>query len=104
MNKEEFKEIMTWFIDKIKRGEILSNAFNRYNAESFWYSIDSEYETKFLEVLKIAVNDQYDWITYWVYDLECGKKYTKGCVQSKEGIHIPLKTIGNLYDIITNNE
>ena len=47
-------------------------------------------------------NDQSDWIGYWIYDLNFGKKFKKGMVKS-EGNNISLKTITDLYKLLVDN-
>jgi actin-related protein len=58
------------------------------------------YENLILNLLKDAMNDTADWIVYWLYELDCGKKANKKSVQGKDGESIPIKTISNLYDLI----
>jgi len=46
------------------------------------------------------MNDKSEWISYWLYELDCGKEAEKLKVTDKNGKTIPMKTISNLYDCI----
>jgi len=56
-----------------------------------------------IELLAKAANDQGDWISYWVYELNCGAKYEDGMVIDVNGNIIKLKSIRDLWDMLSNN-
>lgn len=41
-----------------------------------------------------------DMISYWLYELEYGKKYKRGCVQDANGKVINISTAEKLYDYL----
>lgn len=45
-------------------------------------------------------HDMYSWITYYCYELEFGKKYTKGSVTDKDGSEIKLSNVEELYNFL----
>ena len=49
-------------------------------------------------------NDPSDWIGYYIYDLDWGKDWKKGAVTSKDGKDIKLKTLSDLYNILTETK
>lgn len=49
-----------------------------------------------IKILKIAMNDELDWIDYFIYDLDFGSKYYDGCVKLR-GNNFTLKTPSDLY-------
>ena len=53
-----------------------------------------------LKTLEYAMDDE-EWISYWIYDMEWGKKARLGTVTEKDGTNIPIKTINDLYDVLT---
>lgn len=57
--------------------------------------------TNIIELLAILTQDTNDWISYWIFELECGNKYKDGCVKDKNNNDIPLKTIKDLWDILS---
>ncbi len=44
-----------------------------------------------------------DMISYWIYELDYGKKYRKGCIQDANGKEINVKTAEKLYDYLVAN-
>lgn len=79
----------------------LNEAFKKFEPD-FNYIGFGRYETLVVDSIKEAMDDKYDWISYWIYDLECGTKAKKKTVTSKDGKNIPIKTLDNLYNIIKN--
>ena len=55
-----------------------------------------------ISLLEILTNDKNEWISYWIYELDCGKKYKEGCVVDANKKNIPLKTIKDLWNILIN--
>lgn len=53
-----------------------------------------------IDLLSVLTHDTNDWISYWVFELECGAKYKDGCVSDENNINIPLKTIEDLWNIL----
>lgn len=53
-----------------------------------------------LEILKEISNDDEDWISYYIFDLDWGRHYYPGCVLDAEGKEIPLKSIDDLLNLI----
>lgn len=59
-----------------------------------------------IRFIEKAYNDKSEWISYWIYELDFGKKYKKGTVTIGEGKNrkfIPLKTIKDLHKVLINN-
>ena len=46
--------------------------------------------------------DDKDTISWWIYDLEYGKKYEDGCITEKDGTIIDLSTVEKLYNYLVN--
>jgi hypothetical protein len=65
----------------------------------------SRYSELFTRMIKMLTGDgDADWIGYYIYELEWGKKYHKGCITDNKKKDIPLKTIKDLYNIIKNKD
>lgn len=103
MNKKNF----IWSIEKIIETEDmfkpLADAIHVLDPDSY-RPVISGHTSLALDILEKAVDDKYDWISYWFYELEQGKKYKPGCVTEKNGKNIKMKTPGDLYECIINKK
>ena len=52
------------------------------------------------KILKESMKDEYDWIDYFMYELDFGEKYYDGCVLDKDKSIINLSTAENLYEFL----
>ena len=50
-----------------------------------------------VQTLKRSMDDIADWISYFIYELDYGKKWKSGMVVSGKGKDIKLKTAEDLY-------
>nr|DAK84726.1 MAG TPA: hypothetical protein [Caudoviricetes sp.] len=57
-----------------------------------------------VSMLKVLTNDLYDWIEYYIWELDWGKEYKEGSITTGKGENIPLKTIDDLLDLLEENE
>jgi hypothetical protein len=101
MDKKTFKKLMTDFIKIRKDEENLHEAMRRFDSDFGGFSL-GKYECLWLETMKEAMDDEYDYLSYWIYELDFGKKAKKNSITEKNGTPIPIKTLDNLYDIIKN--
>jgi hypothetical protein len=74
----------------------------KIDPDSYGISVFALFETTFVGLIKECVDDKYDWISYWLYECDCGKSDFVDSVKNKRGEKIPLRTLGNLYDCIKN--
>ena len=49
------------------------------------------------------MRDQYEYIDYFIYELDYGRKYEAGMITDENGQDIDLHTPELLYDFISNN-
>ena len=55
-----------------------------------------------IDLLEILTGDtENHWISYWMFDLNCGTGYRSGCVTDRDGNHIELATIQDLWNMLT---
>ena len=55
-----------------------------------------------LDLLKAAMNDEYDYIGYYIFEIDWGKKWKPGTITENNGKKdIKLKTLEDLYNYIT---
>lgn len=102
MTKQKFKELMTELLEIKQAENNLNKAFKAFEPD-FNYICFGRYETLVVNSIKEAMNDRYDWIGYWLYECDCGKEYKTYKVTTKDGKHIPLKTLDDLYKLLTEN-
>ena len=55
------------------------------------------------DLLALAMHDEGDWISYWLFELDCGKEYHDGCVTKADGSIVKLKTIEDLWNCLIKN-
>lgn len=62
-------------------------------------SLSISHESIVVELLANLFDD-YDTISWWLYELDYGRKYKKGCIQDSNGKNINLSTAEKLYDYL----
>ncbi len=60
-------------------------------------------QNQLIKLLKVALNDDHkdSWIEYFLYELDFGKKYKRGCATDVDGTIINISDAGHLYDYLT---
>ena len=99
MNKEQFTKLVSELVSIKQDEDSLNKALQKFEPD-FNYICFGRYETLVVRSLELAMNDTSSWISYWLYDCDCGKNPMK--VTNKKGKRVPMKTISNLYDCIVN--
>lgn len=58
-------------------------------------------QNQLVKVLQIAMNDNHkdSWIEYYMWEIDFGVKYSKGCVKI-QGKDFELKTASDLWDLL----
>jgi len=64
----------------------------------------TEPELVVVRLLEAIFNDKGEWISYFLYQLDWGKKYKDGCITDTDGSFIRLSTINELYDFLLKEE
>jgi hypothetical protein len=102
MEKKEFVRLMKGVIQLDKDQESINKAFQKLDSDFNYFSL-GKCTTLILDAIKIAMNDEYDFINYWVYEKNFGKdKELK--VFDKDNKVIPSDTLEQLYDLIKKYE
>ena len=104
ISRDEFIEI----IDKLRqvddfvkktndRARKLNDAIisDFFNASSLSIS----HENIVVKLLENMFNDT-DIISWWLYELDYGRKYKRGCIKDCNGNNIHISTSGKLYDYL----
>lgn len=101
MDKELFvntiRQMEELYIEQEKFNDMLKSIDNEFGGGYIHSkSIDILYN-----LLKELVNDkQDDWIGYYLWELDFGKKYEDGMITEADGTIIKLSTPEELYDLI----
>ena len=84
----------------------LHNPFkNSYYYFLSYVCVDSNYQNAGIatKLLEFIFNDENQWISYWIFELEFGERYEDECIKWEDGEVIPLKTAEDLYDLLIRN-
>jgi hypothetical protein len=98
LTKKEFTDAMTAIIEQNAEDDKISKALSSICSDYCFYG--TKHATKgLLDLLKSTMKDSYEWIDYWLYELECGEKYKAGSI-TQDGKYIKLRTISDLYALL----
>ena len=104
ITKEEFIKIIDAlketndFVDEVNskarnlRDSIMSDFFNAS-------SLSISFEDIVVKLLENMFDDT-DMISWWIYELDFGKKYKRGCIKDCNGKNINVSTAEKLYDYL----
>lgn len=101
LSKEEFVKIL----DNLKETEVFYDKTNDMlrtcGSDGYVFPPTNIDDVVFL-LDKIFKQNKYDsWISYFVYELEFGKKYEEGTITYKDGTIVDLGNSEKLYDFLT---
>lgn len=98
MTKQQLKKSIDFIKELRKTEEILQSAFGKLS-DMHTYGLLSKIEDEYIKLLTIAMEDEYDWVSYFIYDCEFGGKPKKVTFNNgKKEIH--LKKVDQLYKLI----
>ena len=104
---EQFNQAITEIVRYIKLDNAVSDLFNRYSKETN-FNMEFPYPlaliTTAVTVLEIAAGDEANgWISYWLFELNCGEDYHDGTV-TENGKIVPLKTTKDLWNMLCSEQ
>ena len=105
MNKQLFIETIEALQKQMEFDKECNKAFSTILPDCFITGYDNNLIIgKLIDILKEMTGDHKDsglsWVEYFIYDLEFGKKYKKGCASYKDGSDIDLSTTEKLYEFL----
>jgi len=103
MTKKEFTEIIKELMSLEKDIQEVDKALKKLDPDFGGFYL-SRISTLIVKTLQIVMKDKADWIGYWFWELDCGKLTKKNSVQLKNGKNVPIKTISDLYKILTTED
>ena len=104
ISKETFFKALDFIKARREAEDRINDAYyTEFNCSPFLAY--SKYEAAYIDLLCDAMSDGYDAtcdISYFIYDLEFGEKYTYGCVTEEDGTVVDCSTADALYDYIAD--
>lgn len=94
---EKFRKYMTKIMEQDERDNKFSDALVAFCTDGAPFVTTTELAIDLLEELCDDTQDH--WITYWLYELDRGFKYTEGCV-TMDDINVPMETLEDLYKVL----
>lgn len=102
-----FSQIMEHIVSTHKLNNSIYNAVYVYNKETNdcadFSFMPTVLEDDLVMLLEILTSDDDGWISYWLYELECGEKYVDGCIVDEDDKPIKCKTIKDLYNLLKSS-
>jgi hypothetical protein len=103
MNKKNFIKMMTDYKSLIDDIDGVHNAMTKLDPDFGGFCI-SRVENYCFKLIELIMGDKDGWIEYYIYDLGWGKKWTKTSMSDENNKSIKLKTLEDLYKLLTDNQ
>lgn len=100
ISKEVFCRALELIQEQQKTDEEIGSALEKAGDGHFLYGVGNKYYEALLLVLKAAVNDHFDYISWWLYEGEPDYEVWSADNTQKWDLREP----GALYDFITSGE
>lgn len=81
----------------------LSRKFSRNNEEDADFLFPT-LVTNTIDLLAKITDDKFEWIDYFIFELDFGKLSDDFEIKDKDGNDIPLRTIKDLWNILSENK
>lgn len=98
INKENFVK----YIHKIENLHHIEENINKATNGLDWFISFAEHEQLMIDILEDVFDDKNEWISYFIYELDFGKKWRNGTI-TFNGEDIPMSTARGLYDVLVKN-
>ncbi len=108
LSQEEFVDIINRLREASDLQEQVNKIFrnSRENLENDFCNaaaLQISHESTVVFLLKKVLCDKYDYIEYFIYELDYGRKYESGMITDENGQDIDIHTPELLYDFISNS-
>ena len=98
MTYDRFEKIILNLKKFCNKIDSLSDTFNC----DFFIELMGPLIDETVDLLSYCFKDEGNWIDYWMWELNFGKRYEQKMVQI-DGKEVPLKTIKDLYNLLKRN-
>lgn len=108
LSEKEFVDIINRLRESADLREQVDKLFrnSRENVENDFCnaaSLQISHESSVVFLLKRIMHDQYEYIDYFIYELDYGRKYEAGMITDENGQDIDMHSPNLLYDFISKN-
>lgn len=100
---QEFKKHMDRMVKFLELEDKINAVTNEFT-ESARCEASIEFPNQLdsvIDLLEYILHDEDDWIGYWLFELDCGKRYKSGTITEADGSDIPLATVEDLWNLLT---
>jgi len=100
---DEYKRVFEESIEAIERKVYFEEKFNDLlkEADADGYVFFGEIDCLLLKVWSLILGDKSDWISYFCWELDFGKKWKPGTIEDENGKDIKLQTVEDLWVILS---
>lgn len=99
--KELFLKLMHGIQRQYSFFDAMNTVLAEYGSDGYILPSDQDYLVIYL-LEHIFHDDENQWISYFLFDLDLGTKYQDGFVTMNDRM-VPLRTPEDLYDLLMNN-
>ncbi len=108
LSVQEFVDVLNRLREATDLQEQVDKLFrnSRENIENDFCNaaaLQISHESSVVFLLKRIMHDQYEYIDYFIYELDYGRKYEAGMITDENGQDIDIHTPELLYDFISND-
>lgn len=100
LSKEKFIKAIDDVESVCRYQEGLNNYFRKNNVDGYIFQPDCTSTVINLLHTIAGTKDKDEWIDYFCFELDFGKKWKEGMITEKDGTDIILKTSEDLYDLL----
>lgn len=104
LDKKDFVDAINEVKNTTKYHEELNSFLSKRGVEGYIFQPDCVDMTLRLLHIMFEKADRDNWIEYFCFELDFGKKWEVGCVRQKDGTDIKLETPEDLYDYLVSIE
>jgi hypothetical protein len=98
MNKENFVKFLNELVSLKEDADAVHKALRKFDPDFGFFSL-GRYETLVVKLLETAANDKAEWVSYWLYEKECGKRRNM-TVSDKKGNKLKSTTPEDVWELI----
>lgn len=100
VDRNVFKRMLSSIQSELDMYDEIASVYHRYGVEHFLGATDVVDDI--INILQIIFEDAEDeMISYWVFELDFGRKWTENSVTDSYGHPIKLQTSDDLYNYLT---
>lgn len=101
MTLDQLRDNITFIKKRHAQIDALNALLVEFNPElPSWFPADTEMETRLVNAWAKELVDVDGWLSYYIYELDCGDAYTEGDLEDVNGKPIPLRTVEDLWKLL----